>query len=196
MRRLLFFGAILVLLITGCDEETKQKPYLLGQETPAQQAKKTPSETVQSTRISAEASKEIARINKERDIEVQRLKTGGDITMAGINKEIIQGQESTRKAADEKAHEFNLYVLMLIGAALLLLFLFLFHYTGKNRKERLKKHEDELLYNLRMQEQELKMKVAGKMLDSIASGKLTPEQETRLIETLEHTTTRLIEQKK
>jgi len=194
----LLSGMLLAWLLVGCGEGSGQRPYLMGQPPKGAYASRVqaPSEKIETAKIEAQTQKEIAQINKERDIELQKIKSRTDETRAGINKAVALEEVQTKKTAIEKEHEYDIYLLLLTGTALLLLFLFLFHYTGKNRKERLKKHEDELMLRLRMQEQELKMKVAEKMLDSITSGKLTPEQENRLIETLEHTTTRLIEQKK
>ncbi|UFS62934.1 hypothetical protein LOH54_02135 [Sulfurimonas sp. HSL-3221] len=190
-----------LLLLLGCGESnSRQQPYLMGQNpkgpyaTPQQLRER--SEKIETAKIKADADKEIALINKARDIEVQKLISETDVAKAGITKEVAMEEAQTKKIAIEKEHEEATYFVWLIGAALLLLFWFLFYYTGKNRKERLKIHEDELLYKLRIQEQEMKMKMAEKMLDSITSGKLSPEQENRLIDTLEHTTTKLIEQKR
>lgn len=188
---------LLALLIAGCGESTsKQQPYIMGQNPNGPYATQERSEKIEAAKIQADTQKEIALINKERDIEVQKLISQTDITKAGINKEVAIEEVKTKKTALEKEHETSTYLLWLIGGVALLLFLFLFYHTSKNRKERLKRHEDELMAKLRMQEQELKMKMAEKMLDSIASGKLSPEQESRLIDALEHTTTKLIEKKK
>jgi hypothetical protein len=195
----IFLVLFSLLLLGGCGEGSRQQqPYLMGQNPKGPYGTQTQerSEKIETAKIQAQTQKEIARINKERDVEVQKLISQTDVTKAGINKEVAMEEVRTKKSAIEKEHESSLYVLIVIAAALTLLFLFLFYYTGRNRKARLKMHEDELMYKLRLQEQELKMKMAEKMLDSIASGKLSPEQENRLIETLEHTTTRLVEQKK
>jgi uncharacterized protein YceK len=199
MKRVLPAAILLLLLMSGCGDTTsRQQPYLLGQKpsTPYAAQMKQRSDKIEAAKIEAEAQKEIARINKDRDIEVQKLISSTDVAKAGINKEVAIEEAAVKKSALEQEHDYGIKVLWLIGVALLLLFLFLFYHTGKNRKERLKKHEDELMAKLRLQEQEMKMKMAEKMLDSITSGKLSTEQETRLIEVLEHTTTKLIEQKK
>lgn len=192
-----FAGILLALLIAGCGEGTsKQQPYLMGQNPKGPYASSERSAKIETAKIRADAQKEIAVINKERDIEVQKLISRTDVTKAGINKEVAIEEVKTKKTAIEKEHETSTYLLWLFGGIVVLLFLFLFYYTGKNRKERMKRHEDELMAKLRMQEQEMKMKMAEKMLDSVTSGKLSPEQENRLIEALEHTTAKLIEKKK
>ena len=195
----LFLTLLSVLLLAGCGEDTKQQqPYLMGQNPkgPYGAQVQARSEKIETAKIQAQTQKEIALINKERDIEVQKLIGQTDVTKAGISKEVAMEEVKTKQTAIEKEHESSTYMFFLIAAALLLLFLFLFYYTGKNRKAQLKMHEDELSFKLRVQEQEMKMKMAEKMLESITSGRLSPEQENRLIETLEHTTTRLIENKK
>ncbi len=187
-----------LLFLAGCGDSSRQQPYLMGQNPngPYGTRAQEKSDKIETAKIQAEAQKEIAKINRDRDIEVQKLISQTDVQKADINKAVAMEEVQTKKTAIANEHESSTYILMLIGAALLLLFLFLFYYTGKNRKAKLKMHEDDLMYKLRVQEQEMKMKMAEKMLDSITSGKLSPEQENRLIETLENTTTRLIEQKK
>lgn len=190
-------GILALILLGGCGGDTKRQPHVLGQNPNGPYAlQPAKSEKLETAKIEAETQKEIARINKSRDVEVQKLIYEGDIAKAGINKEIALKEVETKQAALEQEHTYSLYLLLLIGSALLLLFLFLFYYTNKNRRERMQKHQDELMLKLQLQEQEMKMKMAEKMLDSLTSGKLTPEQENRLIDTLEHTTTRLIENKK
>ena len=192
-----FAGILFALLIAGCGEGTsKQQPYLIGQNPKGPYAPQERSDKIEAAKIRATAQKEIAMINKARDIEVQRLVSQTDVTKAGINKEVAIEEVKAKKVAIENEHEFSTYLLWLLGGVFALLFLFLFHYTGKNRKERIKRHEDDLMAKMRMQEQEMKMKMAEKMLDSITSETLSPEQKTRLIEALEHTTTKLIEKKK
>lgn len=195
----LLFGFLSVLLLTGCGEGSRQQPYLMGQNPKGPYAAQVQerSEKIETVKIQADAQKEIARINKERDIEVQKLISETDVAKADINKAVAMEEVQTKKTAIEKEYEYSTYLLLLFGAGLALLFFFLFYYTAKNRKARLKIHEEEMAYKLRVQEQEMKMKMAEKLLESIGSGKLSPEQENRLIETLEHTTSpRLIEQKK
>ena len=194
-----FLALAAMFLLAGCGDNTgRNQPYLIGQNPngPYGTSPQARSEKIETAKIESQTQKEIALINKERDIEVQKLISQTDVTKAGINKEVAMEEVRTKETAIQKEHESSVYILIVIGAALLLLFLFLFYYTGKNRSARLKMHEDDLMYKLRIQEQEMKMKMAEKMLESITSGKLSPEQENRLIETLEHTTTRLIEHKK
>jgi len=193
----LLFGLLTVFLLAGCGEGNRQQPYLMGQNPKGPYAAQERSEKIETAKIQADTQKEIARINKERDIEVQKLISETDVAKADLNKAVAMEEVQTKKTAIEKEHEYSTYLLLLFGAGLALLFLFLFYYTAKNRKARLKMHEEEMMYKLRVQEQEMKMKMAEKLLESIGSGKLSPEQENRLIETLEHTTSpRLIEQKK
>lgn len=194
---------VLVILIGiflfGCGEGNQNtRPYVMGQNPngPYKSAIAAQNEKIETARIEAGSQEKIAQINKERDIEVQKLKSDTEVTKATINKDVAIEEVAAKKIAMEQEHEYSTALLYVLAVALVLLFIFLFYYTGKNRRERLKKHEDEIMLKLRTQEQEMKMKMAEKMLDSITSGKLTPEQENRLIESLEHATNRLIEHKK
>jgi hypothetical protein len=45
-------------------------------------------------------------------------------------------------------------------------------------------HKDRLDQELYLKEQEMRVKIAERVLDTIASGKLNPEQENRLIDSM------------
>lgn len=185
---------ILIAIITlgGCGDNGTQQPYIMGQNPANTHASSQRSEKIETAKIDGQTRTRIAIINKARDIEVQKLKSDADVKKADINKAVAIEEVQVQKTAIANAHDYSTNLLTLIGFTCLMLLLFLFYNTSKNRKERLKKHEDELLFKLRLQEQEMKMKMAEKMLDSIASGKLSPEQEHRMLKTVEHTSSQRI----
>jgi hypothetical protein len=66
----------------------------------------------------------------------------------------------------------------------------------KRREDKLKMHEDELQKEMYLREKELQVKMAEKILDTIASGKLSEEREQHLLEALDKTTAPALTHKK
>ena len=72
-----------------------------------------------------------------------------------------------------------------MSKVLIMVFTFvLFIYYNNKRKDKLRVYEDNLNKYFREKENQAKIEIAGKILDTIASGKLSEEQENRLISSL------------
>jgi hypothetical protein len=75
----------------------------------------------------------------------------------------------------------------IIGMAALLMLIiafFIYYYFKKRRENKLIAYKDNLEKYFRTKENESRVKIAEKILDTIASGKLAPEHEAKLIEVL------------
>ena len=72
-----------------------------------------------------------------------------------------------------------------MGALLMLIIaFFIYYYFKKRRENKLIAYKDNLEKYFRTKENESRVKIAEKILDTIASGKLAPEHEAKLIEVL------------
>ncbi len=147
---------------------------------------------LEKVKADAASQEKIATIEKEQAVELKQIESSTSLSKIEITKELALEEIKNERVAIENSHKTSTSVLVVIAVALALLFIYLFYTSSRNRKERLRKHENELMLKLQLKEQEVKMKMAQKVLDSITSGKLTPEQENRLVQTLENTTTKLI----
>ena len=211
MRLILSFA--LLFLLAGCNEGNpyfnKSRPYVIGagnKKTAAAQNSSVEtadlSGGVEAARIKAEAEKEIAKINMEKEILIQKLKGATEVEKAGINKEIAEKQveaarqkavidkdiaieqDQTRRQIALNSQDMQKWIILVAGLFLLGVIIFIFYNSNRNRKERLKLHQDRLDQELYLKEQEMRVKIAERVLDTIASGKLTPEQENRLIDNM------------
>jgi uncharacterized protein HemX len=182
---------VLLLLLFGCEDDT-QKPYLMGQKPPQSKpvyaAPGKPKENaVTIAKIEAENKKEIAVINMQRDLGLQKIEQESKRHEVDASKEIAlkaQEAQTVQENNDYTIKKSTLTLLALFAAAVLAL---AFYFFRKWRQERVEMHRAEIEKELVIKEKELQVKMAEKILDTIASGKLSQEEERRLIETLEKT---------
>ncbi|MEN8146526.1 MAG: hypothetical protein ABFR02_02775 [Campylobacterota bacterium] len=189
---------LIVLIVTlsfvvGCGDDNRQNPYMMG-EKPADQKRvytvqNRPKESaVAIATIEAEAQKEIAKINKERDVELQKMEQDTKLAELKTQNEMAVKEHNLSTFVKESEFAFKnstLIVIALGSIALLVLVLYIFR---KRREDKLKMHENELQKEMFIREKELQVKMAEKILDTIASGKLSEEREQHLLETLDKTT--------
>ena len=190
---LLTLFTVAALFFFGCSSDDRQQPYMMG-EKPAEQKRvysvpvsKTES-SVAIASIEAESRKEIARINKERDLELQKMAQSTKLIELRSQNELALKEHnltSFEKEADYALKKSTLIIIALALTAFLLLGLYIFK---KRREDRLKMHRDELEKEMYLREKELQVKMAEKILDTIASGKLSEEREKHLLETFEKAT--------
>ncbi|OQX59861.1 MAG: hypothetical protein B5M52_02035 [Helicobacteraceae bacterium 4484_230] len=209
-----FLSFVLLFLLAGCNEDgfysNRSQPYIGGgngghkaaQNSDIKLIGGSKKEDVETARIKAEAEKEIARINMEKEVLIQKLKGATEVEKAGISKEIAEKQaeaarqkavidkdiaikhDQTQRQIAQSSHEMQKWIILVAGLFLLGLIIFIFYNSSRNRKERLKMHKDRLDQELYLKEQEMRVKIAERVLDTIASGKLNPEQENRLIDNM------------
>lgn len=192
MIRALLATLALLLLMIGCSEErgsAQQQPHLMGQSVPQRTAvpRAEADSAVAVAKIEAQSREEIARINRERDLEMQRLQQQTALEKIGADKAVaLRQSEAQQREAD---NGYTMGITAIAAAALLFTALLAaaVYFLRKRREDRLKMHSDTLEQEMRIKEKELQVRMAEKILDTIASGTLSKEDETRLIETFEKT---------
>lgn len=148
---------------------------------------KPKTEAVAIARIEAESKKELATINMRRDLELQKIQQQTKLNEVAATKEVAlkaQEAQTAQENNDYTLRKSTLILLALFAAALLAL---AFYFFRKWRQEKVQMHQAEIEKELAIKEKELQVKMAEKILDTLASGKLSQEEEKRLIETLEKT---------
>jgi hypothetical protein len=180
---------LLILLLAGCNESTNQRPYIAGQK-PAGSAtssylKATSDPTVKVATIEAESRKEIAQIQKERDLELERIRTQTKSKEIETLKEVeLKKQETLGQQEANVNSRYNTAII--IGSLFLSVILgIIIYFLLKRREDKLKIHKETLDKEISLKEKELQVQMATKILDAVASGNLDKEDEKRLIETLE-----------
>jgi len=192
-RRVLTFFTAAALSFGGCSSDDRQQPYMMGEKpaeksgiqiTPA--AKADSSVTVAA--IQAETQKEIARINKERDLELRKMQENTKLAELRSRNDLALKEHNLSSFEKEGEYELKKSSLSLIALALAALFALVFYIFRKVRQDRLKMHNDQMEKEIYLREKELQVKMAEKILDTIASGKLSEEEEKHLLATLDKAT--------
>lgn len=150
---------------------------------------------IQTQEMNAKIEKDKALLASNKEIELEKIKAAFEKEkLVVLNKEkdlkhSISKQENDLKfslAQQEKGNDLEIKKYVVIFATLLLIIITisLFIYFSNRRKDKLRAYEDNLNKYFREKENQTKLEIAKKVLDTIASGNLTSEQENKLISTL------------
>ncbi len=201
----IFYSILLLLLLSltfsGCGNDNRQNPYMMG-EHPSNKAKiytvtsKPKSSEVTIATIEAETQKEIAKINKERDLELKQMEEQTKLLELKTTNEMAIKEHNLSTYVQESQFAFKNSTLIIIALSFFGVMGLVFYMFRKRREDQLKMHEDELQKEMYLREKELQVKMAEKILDTIASGKLSEEREQHLLEALDKTTTPSLPHKK
>ncbi len=185
--------------LSGCGNEfDRSKPYVMDQNPSLASAKYYGNRPdvyhqsmIESARITAEKEKEIALINKQRDIALEQLKQDTNLQKADIEKAIEFKKRDTQIVMAEQTVSMQKNYLILLAMAIGIAMIFLFYFLQKRRSDRLKVHEDMLHKEMYLKDRELQAKMVERILDTLEKGALSSEQQTQLVETLRHNVTLL-----
>lgn len=138
------------------------------------------------------SKEEINLKNKELDtkIELQKneLNSKKELELAKLENELkkeemlVKKEEISSKNL-ELTSQNEIIKLSLIVVAILIIIISaaLFVYFTNRRKDKLRAYEDNLDKYFRQKERDAKLQIANKIIDTIAQGKLSKEQESRLL---------------
>jgi len=192
----------ITLFFTACGDSNRQDPYIMGHQKQTDKAKvytlanKPKSNEVTIATIEAESKKEIAKINKERDLELKQMEEKTKLLELQTHNEMAIKEHNLSTYVQESSFAFKNSTLFAVSFGVIAFLALLFYIFKKRREDKLKMHEDELQKELYLREKELQVKMAEKILDTIASGKLSEEREQHLLEALDKTTTPALPPKK
>jgi len=126
----------------------------------------------------------LAQINQIKELEEIRLKSA-------LEEKRLKAEQKNRedqllldsKLAEAKDRLYLKLSLIAMGALLLLIIaFFIYYYFKKRREDKLIAYNDNLDKYFRTKENEARIKIAEKILDTISSGKLSDTHEAKLIE--------------
>ena len=130
--------------------------------------------------------KELAQIEAQKRIELEKISGETRLKQLELEREkelaLLRQKEKLLKIEHEQA--IQRYIL--IGAILLILLIgvALLWYFDKRRKDKLRAYEDNLKKYFHQKENEARVKIAEKILDTVSSQDLDMEQKAKLIEAL------------
>ncbi len=151
-------------------------------------ASKNQSSAVTIAAIEAETQKEIAKINKERDMALHKMEQETRLSELKTQNEMALKEHNLSVFVQESEFAFKNSTLLVAALATLSFLALAFYIFKKRREDKLMMHENELQKEMFIREKELQVKMAEKILDTIASGKLSEEREQHLLETLDKAT--------
>ncbi|BCD62999.1 hypothetical protein NitYY0826_C1887 [Nitratiruptor sp. YY08-26] len=142
-----------------------------------------------------EAQKEIAlaQIKAKQALELQKIEQAYKLKELELKKQKELLELENQKIVAQKEIELKKQFLYLSLAALvfIIVVVLIILYFYKKRKDKLIAYHDNLEKYFRLKENEAKVAIANKIIDTIAEGKLTPEQEQRLLGVLKGETKEL-----
>ncbi len=214
------FSLILILLFAGCSLENSQKAKKIDE---LSQRKARIEARLEKARIEADRQKELALTKMQKQIEslaLQRSKSEAqkEIELAKIKakqslelqkieqtyklkelelekqKELLELQNQKYIAQRELELKKQFLIFSLLGLLAIILAILIIFYFYKKRKDKLIAYHDNLEKYFRLKENEAKVAIANKIIDTIAEGKLSPDQEQRLLGVLKGDTKELPEQ--
>ena len=169
-----------LFIFSGCQlfedspELKKQKQELALKKLQTQQEKEL---------AALEMQKTLATIEKEKALELQRLKNELKSKELNVNSEAeleLIKQKVTLQESNN-ALDYEKYLLMFLALLLIVIAGFIFYYFKKKREDELRAYEDNLKKYFYHKENEARLKIADKILDTLKEGNLSQENEQKLI---------------
>ncbi|WP_281951611.1 hypothetical protein [Nitrosophilus kaiyonis] len=139
--------------------------------------------SLKSGQTEAQKEIEIAKIKAQKELEIQKIQKELKLKELELQKERQKIELENQKLLAQKEIEVKkeFLVFSLIGLILIILAILTVLYFYKKRKDKIIAYHDNLEKYFRMKENEAKVAIANKIIDTIAEGKLSPEQEQRLL---------------
>ena len=179
IRTILFIAAL--LLFSGCDADlfnTKKVDTLKEQNQKLQQEielKKRQSELeLQKQKLSTEALLEQEKLKKQTELEKVKLEKQHQ-------KELELIRQKTLLEEDKHTNELYKYALLLLALVLIIAAFFLYLYLKRKREDEIIAYNDNLKKYFLYKENEMKTKMAEKILDTIKESNLSVEDQKKLI---------------
>lgn len=196
-RFFILLSFLIPLYFSGCGEG-QSRPYVVGQKPIPLYGTRASSDKnnneVKIAEIEAQNKKELALLDKEiavlnakRDLTINSEQQETKRFEVGTHKEIEINKLDALGKKDE--YQYTLYknALIIGGLFAVVILATVIYFLLRRREDKLRMHRETIDKELLIKEKELQVKMAEKILDTIASGTLEKPEEQRLLETLEKT---------
>jgi len=173
-----------LLLLSGCDnpfEDAKTKAAKLASQ---EKIAKMRAEALRAKEQAIlDTKKSLALIAKDKEIEKKKLEVALQTKKLELEKAKQEAKLAQEKALQEAANDlsFKRYLSAILALIIIIAAFFIFYYFKKRREDKLRAYNDNLEKYFRQKEADARVKIAEKLLDTIATGKLNKEQEDRLV---------------
>lgn len=131
-----------------------------------------------------EMQKEQVKLDHIKELEALQLQNKIEKERLAIERKNAEAQLAlnAKLAVASDKQELKLYLIGVFALLLVIIAFFVFYYYKKKRDDKLRAYNDNLDKYFRTKENEARIQIAEKILDTISSGKLAPGHEARLIE--------------
>ena len=199
--RTIFF-LLLPLLFLGClsDETTEQTDSISTQKQAVPESAHSKQMTIQNEKLQqkqieakqqkdmAEISmkKELASINQQGALELAKLDAELQMQRLVLEKEqaLEQLKQQNLIRESEQALSLKRYILFFSSLILIILAGAVYYFMKRRREDKLQAYNDNLEKYFQNKQNESRVKIAEKIIDTIATGKLNSQQESQLIEAI------------
>ncbi len=174
----LFLPLLIALLIAGCASDTDKKSEPKSGNGIAY--------TALMDKQDLKSQKEIAEIEAKKSIEIEKISSETRLKHLELEKEKELALMEAKERMLKIEHEQAMQKYMLLGSILILLLSggATLWYFDKRRKDKLRAYEDSLKKYFHQKENEARVKITEKILETVASKDLGSEQRAKLIEAL------------
>jgi len=194
---------ILVLLFyTGCEFDlfNDQKVEKLQDENMRLKAQKEAEATeleYKNSLVKIEKSQELEQLKLESELKKVQLENSKELEKIALENALKKEQIEKEKALElevlrqktalaeaEKALELKKYLFALLSLIVIIIAFFIYYYLKRKREDKLIAYNDNLKKYFRYKESETRTRIAEKVLDTIAEGKLSKEDQANLIKAI------------
>ncbi len=181
--------AMAVLIFSGC-ETTRQKSRIIDREQHkisyaksilGQKSEPDPKEL---KKMELESQKEIAELEMQKAIEVERVRAEVKKAELQSRKEIALKEAEIKKSRIENEKSSDNWFIILSIIFFSILTILLYRLFREHQRTKLQLHKERMAHEADMKEKELQAQIVQKLIDAAGSGKLTPEQHERLLDSL------------
>ena len=205
--------AITLLLFSGCEldvfnDKELQRLRKENQELAAKQKAEAVQLEYKNSLVKLEKDSEIEQLKLEGELKKEQLTNEKEtilaeiektkaIEMLALNSEFKKEQLAKEKATEleiirqqpalieaEKSLELKKYIFGLVALLLLIVAFFIYYYLKRKREDKLIAYNDNLKKYFHFKESETRTRIAEKVLDTIAAGKLSKEDQVNLIKAI------------
>ena len=188
---------LITFLLSGCNfGETKEEIAAKKlQEQQAFEEKIANSKEVQLKKIDALKEQELAKIESQTTLaklEKEQLLEKIKLEAQAEKEKLLLAQAKERELFEAKLRdlerqdsmEIKRYLLLILFVILVIATYFIYLYFKRRHDDKLRAYQDNLDKYFHQQENMTKMRIAEKIIDTVASGKLDKSQESELIKAL------------
>lgn len=130
-----------------------------------------------------EMQRSLATIEKEKTLALQKMHNDIKEKELSVNseKELELIKQKIALQESNNTLNFQMYLFLFLGLVITIVSLFLFYYLKNKRENELIAYNDNLKKYFFMKENEARLKIAEKILDTIAEGDLSTENQQKLV---------------